>query len=290
MAKVDEVKNSVIAQAQDKPAPSLQTLINSSVKELSRATKDQLDADRLARIALTNIRITPDLAKCTPESFLGALFTSAQIGIEPVGGRAYLLPFNNKRKINGEWKTIREVQFIMGYKGLVELFFRHTKSVMLSWGVVHEKDEFAYEYGTNAFLKHIPARSERGMVQGYWVMAQITNGGKPFMFMTAAECLEHGKKHSKTYDGKNFYDNSPWNKNVESMSLKTVLIQLSKLLPLSVEIQQAIAADETSREFRKGIDNAFDLPDTTNWNETPTQPEEGEKPEDPKIEFGEPRK
>lgn len=49
------------------------------------------------------------------------------------------------------------------------------------------------------------------------------------------------------------------------MCLKTVLIQLGKLLPLSVEIQRAIAADETSREYRRGIDDALDLTPTTTW-------------------------
>ena len=49
------------------------------------------------------------------------------------------------------------------------------------------------------------------------------------------------------------------------MALKTVLVQLAKLLPLSVELQRAISADETSRDFRAGIENALDLPVTTDW-------------------------
>jgi recombinational DNA repair protein RecT len=53
------------------------------------------------------------------------------------------------------------------------------------------------------------------------------------------------------------------------MCLKTVLIQLAKLLPLSVELQRALGADETSREYRSGIEDALDLPDTTAWQEPP---------------------
>ena len=248
---------------------SIQNLINNSIKELGRALPSHLNADRLARIALTCVRLNPDLLKCTPESFMGALFTSAQLGVEPVAGRAYILPFKNSRKKpDGSWHSVQEAQFIVGYKGLADLFYRHEKAVQLEWGVVHDGDEFKYEYGTNSFLKHVPALKDRGAVKAYYVVATLQGGGKPFMVMSDEDCMEHGKKHSKTYDSRagKFYDSSPWVKTPESMCLKTVLVQLAKILPLSVQMQRALAADETSREFRAGIDDALDLPDTTNWN------------------------
>jgi recombination protein RecT len=267
----------------DKPK-DLRTLINESAKELSRALPAHMKPERLVRIALTCVRTNPDLALCTPESFLGALFVAAQIGVEPVAGQAYILPFNNKRKVGNEWRTIKEAQFILGYKGLGSLFYRHEKAVQLSWGIVHRGDDFSYEYGTNSSLKHIPAKGDRGPVEGYYVVAQLAGGGKPFMYMTREECLAHGRKHSKTYDRKTntFYSSSPWATNEDAMCLKTVLIQLGKLLPLSVEIQSAIAADETSREYRKGIDSALDLTPTTDWSEA--IPAEVEKSDDKKPE------
>jgi recombination protein RecT len=74
--------------------------------------------------------------------------------------------------------------------------------------------------------------------------------------------MAHGRQHSKTFDAKTgqFYPASPWAKEPDAMCLKTVLIQLAKLLPLSIELQRAISADETSREYREGIDDALDIP------------------------------
>ncbi len=273
----NEAVNNAIEKAT--PAISLKDLIEKSSKELGRALPSHLSPERLVRIALTTIRLNPELQKCTPESFLGALFVSAQLGIEPIAGRAYLLPFNNKRKIGNEWKSFKEVQFVMGYKGLAELFYRHEKAVQLDWGIVHENDDFRYEYGTNAYLKHIPAQNDPGVAIGYYVIAKLNGGGRPFMYMNKTDCLEHGKKHSKTYDkneGK-FYASSPWATSEDSMCLKTVLIQLAKLLPLSVEMQRALEADETSREYRTGIDNALDIPADTTWDKEP----EKEKPFEP---------
>jgi len=223
----------------------------------------------LSRIALTSVRMNPDLAQCTPESFMGALFTSAQLGVEPIAGRAYLLPFWNKKKVGNEWKTLREVTYILGYRGVIELFYRHAKSTELNWGVVHENDEFDFEQGTESFLKHKPAREKRGKVIGYWTLAKLNNGGTPFIFMSHDDCIEHARNHSKTFDKKNnvFYKSSPWATNTEAMCLKTCLIQLSKLLPLSVELQQAIQTDETSRHYRQGVTDMLEIPDQTNWDD-----------------------
>lgn len=270
MATQTDTKAAVVAAA---PTKSLQTLISESAKELGRALPEHMRPERLVRIALTNIRMNPDLGRCTPESFLGALFTAAQIGIEPVAGRAYILPFNNSRKKpDGSWHSVKEAQFIIGYKGVAELFYRHEKAIMLNWGVVKSKDEFEYELGTAAYLKHRPAKGDRGITLGFYVIADLAGGGKPFMYMNLDECMEHGKKHSKTYDKKigKFYDSSPWATNPDAMCLKTVLIQLAKLLPLSVELQRALEADESSRDFRKGVEDVLDLPNTAVWQDEPS--------------------
>src|SRR5437762_3454596 len=125
------------ALATKDPQASLITLIEQASKDLGRALPEHLRAERLVRIATTCIRTVPGLAECTPVSLVGALFTAAQIGIEPVAGRAYLLPFNNSRKKpDGSWHTVKEAQFVLGYKGVAELFYRHEKAVQLDWSEV----------------------------------------------------------------------------------------------------------------------------------------------------------
>ncbi len=290
MANVDAVNKALAAKPQPK---DLRLLIEEAGKELARALPDHMRPERLVRIALTCIRTTPQLAQCTPESFLGALFTAAQMGIEPVAGRAYLLPFyNSRKKADGSWHKVLEAQFVLGYKGAADLFYRHEKAVMLNWGVVKEKDDFDYQLGTDAFLKHHPAKGERGATVGFYVIAHLADNAKPFIYMSVDECMEHGKKHSKTYDKKTgkFYDSSPWATNPDAMCQKTALLQLAKVLPLSIELQRALEADETSRDYRKGFGDALDMPATTNWTEPKTDdepPEIAKVSDDKTIPFGE---
>ena len=246
-------------------------IINSSTKELAKALPKHLSPERLTRIATTCIRQNPRLAQCTPASFMGSLFVCAQMGLEPVAGLAHLVPFSNSKNINGQWVKVLECQLIIGYKGIAELFYRHEKSGLIDWGVVHEKDEFSYELGTNAQLKHKPAAGERGKVIGYYCIYTLLNGLKKFNYMTHDECMEHGKKHSKTFDGSKFNAKSPWATNPDSMCLKTVMLQGSKTVPMSTELRRALDADETSREFKDGVTNALDLP-VSDWQEAEAEP------------------
>jgi recombination protein RecT len=267
MAKQEELNNAI--QNLNNRPKGLKELIEESSKELARALPSHLTAERMVRIALTNIRLVPKLSQCTPESFLGSLFTLAQLGLEPVAGRAYLLPYNNKRKIGNEWKTILEVQAIVGYKGLIELFYRHESALSIDMQTVHTNDDFSYQYGTESFLKHKPTIENRGDVIGYYAVAKMRGGASVFRFMSRSDAMEHGQKHSKTWDGetKSFDKYSPWAKEPNAMCMKTVLIQICKLIPLSIEMQRAIAADETSRDFRNGIGDALDMPITNDWDE-----------------------
>lgn len=273
MNQTEKLKKEVVK----KETTDIRTLIEKSTKELGKALPRHMNAERLVRIATTTLRLNPDLYTCTQESFLGALFQSAQLGLEPnVEGQAYIIPFKN-------YKTNKmEAQFQIGYKGYVELFYRHEKSKSLFFDTVCENDMFDYEQGTESFLRHKRALKNRGEEIGYYAIAKLKDGGQIFLFMSKDDCIEHGKKHSKCYDKKKgeFYANTPWVTDTDKMCLKTVLIQLNKLLPKSVELQKAIAMDDT---VKTRVDSdMFNVKDETVWNDDveDAQVVENEKIED----------
>lgn len=276
MSKQADTKNAITQAPEQK---TLKQLIEKNLSELGKALPEHLRPERIVRIALTAIATNPELAKCTPASFMGSLFMAAQIGIEPIGGRAYLIPFNNSKKVDGAWFKSLECQFVIGYKGLIELFYRHDSSLSIDMHKVYFNDQLEYQYGTNAFLNHRPAVKDRGEVIGFYAVAKLKHGASVFLYMSKEDCMAHAQEHSKTWvttkweDGKkvncdpHFDPKSPWATDPDSMSLKTVIIQLAKVLPLSVELQRAISVDETSRDYREGVVDAFELKDKTNWEE-----------------------
>lgn len=220
-------------------APDLAAFVNSMSSELARAVPKHLTGDRIARIALTSLRTTKHLAECTVDSFAGALMSCAQLGLEPGGpaGEAYLLPFFN-RKANAY-----EVQLVVGYQGMVKLFWQSPMARHLDAQAVRENDHFEYEYGLNPKLEHKPARGARGKTIAYYAVATMTNGGAGFVVLFP-EDIEDIRKRSKAKD------NGPWLTDYDAMAKKTCIRQLFKTLPKSSELARAVAHDETVRTDR----------------------------------------
>lgn len=203
-------------------------------QQMALALPKHMTADRLARIATTEIRKNPLLARCEQQSFLGAIMQCAQLGLEPGGalGHAYLLPFNNRK--NG---TV-EVQFIVGYRGMIDLARRSGQIVSLSARTVYENDEFSYEYGLDETLKHKPCEgSDPGKLTHVYAVAKLKDGGVQFDVMSFEQVMAV-KAQSKAGNS------GPWMTHFDEMAKKTVIRRLFKYLPVSIEMQTAVTLDE----------------------------------------------
>lgn len=216
--------------------PTLVNYLQSMRGELARAVPAQISSERIARIALTSIRTVKHLDECTIESFAGALMTCAQLGLEPGGaaGEAYLIPFFNRQS------GVYEVQLVIGYQGMVKLFWQSPMAKSLDAQIVYENDVFEYEYGLNPRLVHRPSLSNRGKPIAYYAVASTSTGGSAFVVMSP-EDIEAVRKRAKTKNG------GPWSTDYGPMAKKTCIRQLFKLLPKSVELSRAVAHDETVR-------------------------------------------
>ncbi len=248
--------------------PTLSQMIDRMRPEIARALPKHMDADRMARIALTLLRQTPKLNDCTPESFLGALMTCSQLGMEPGPTQeAYIIPRWNKDADNGLGangkplpKGAMEASFQLGYQGMVKLFWQHPLAAMIDAQAVHANDEFEFELGTNAHLFHRPAKRERGNVVCWYSIAKLTNGGLAFRVMYPAEVEQHRARSQAP--------NSPaWKSSYDEMAKKTCIRAMFKLLPKSAEIAQALAHDETIR-----TDSALDAIDAPQLESIPDRP------------------
>ena len=210
--------------------------------QMALALPKHMTADRLARIATTEMRRVPALANCSPESFLGAIMQCAQLGIEPSNslGHAYLIPFGNGKDKQGR----ANVQLIIGYRGMIDLARRSGQIVSLSARAVYENDDFSYEYGLHENLTHKPSEDNTGKLTHVYAVARLKDGGIQFEVMSRAQ-VDAIRAQSKAGNS------GPWQTHYEEMAKKTVIRRLFKYLPVSIEIQKAVGLDE---QAEAGID------------------------------------
>lgn len=252
MANVDTLKEQIKKnEVATKKPQTLEEYLKKMAPAMSQALPKHMDIDRLTRITMTTIRTTPGLREADVGSLLGAVMQAAQLGLEPgLMGHCYLLPFKNNKK------GITEVQFIIGYKGMIDLARRsgHIESIYAH--AVYENDEFEYELGLEPKLQHKPTMdAEKGNFIGSYAVAKFKDGGYQFEFMSKAD-IEKRKGRSKAA-GSKF---SPWHTDYEEMAKKTVVRHMWKYLPISVEMQQHVAHDEGTGRNIKDItpdDNDF---------------------------------
>lgn len=210
------------------PQKGMQQMMRAMAKEIEAALPSMLTSERFQRVALTAFSANPALQKCDPKSFIAAMMQSAQLGLEPNTplGQAYLIPYGTN------------VQFQVGYKGMLELAQRSGKIKTIYAREVYENDTFDVEYGLNQDLKHKPLlQGDKGQIIGYYAVYHTVDGGYNFVFMTKNEVLAFAQSKSKTFK------NGPWQTDFDAMAKKTVIKQLLKYAPISIEIQQAIMAD-----------------------------------------------
>ncbi|HNW10782.1 MAG TPA: recombinase RecT [Candidatus Rifleibacterium sp.] len=213
------------------PRNNIRALLEKSKAQIAMALPKHLTADRIIRVAMTSIQRTPKLLDCDPKSLIGAIIQSAQLGLEPDGvlGHAYLIPYGN------------QVQFIPGYKGLIDLARRSGQVVSIGSHVVYSNEKFSLKFGFDETLEHEPlAPSQRGDRKGVYAVARLKDGSVHFEWLWSEE-VEAVKTQSLKKMKK---PSGPWIDNEDEMWRKTAIRRLAKYLPLSVEFAKAAAVDE----------------------------------------------
>ena len=221
--------------AVQKKAPEQLTLkqwVVKNTEQIKNALPENIKPERMVRIALTALTKDTKLSQCTPASFMGAVLTSAQLGLEcntPLG-QAYLIPYNERGQMTAH--------FQLGYQGVLELCYRSKLYKTIQARIVYEGDTFEYAYGLEERLLHKPCGKTSKPTHVY-AFYELTTGGHGIEVMSWEAVMAHAKKYSQSRAG----GSSPWDTAPESMAMKTVLKKVLKYAPKSVEVAEAITHD-----------------------------------------------
>lgn len=182
-----------------------------------------LSVERFTQVAMQQLRKNSKLAECEQTSFFSCLITLSQVGLEPDGRMAYLIPFENRRK------GIVECQLIISYMGLFEMAMRTGKISNIHADKICENDDFGYDRGQ--ILEHkINFKSPRGKAYAYYALCRFKDGSEKSEVMTLEEIKAIQARSKSGGSG-------PWITDFDEMAKKTVFRRLSKWLPLSTEIR-----------------------------------------------------
>ena len=225
------------------PQQNMKNLLERSWPRIAAVIGNNLSPQRLYQMYVSTINREPQLANCGVESVLSCFMKCAALGLEPSNvdglGRAYILPYGNKNYRTGQ----KEATLIIGYKGMLDLARRSGQIRDISARAVHEGDEFAYSYGLNEDIRHVPC-AKPGKLTHVYMIANFKDGGHYFQVMNADE-IEAAAKRSPSY-GKAV---SPWKSDYEAMAKKTVIRRAFPYLPVSVEARDAAASDDQTPDY-----------------------------------------
>ena len=207
---------------------SVTQLLTANMKAIQSCLPKHMTPERMCRIAVQTISKSEKLQKCSPQSLVAAIVEASSLGLEiDVRGQAYLVPYGTT------------VTLIPGYKGLMDLAYRSGRVANIYAETVCENDEFVYELGLAPKLTHKPNLDERGKLRAVYAVARLKDADPVFVVLGKKD-VEKVRKASKTSGS------GPWQSWEEEMWKKTAIRRLCKYLPLSPEMQRAVAIDEAA--------------------------------------------
>lgn len=248
---VDTTGKETLPAKKEEPT-TLAGFLASKRAALSAVLPKHITPDRIMRLVLMEVRKTPLLAKCSPESIFASVVEASRLNLElgSTLGHANVVPFWNSKK------QFFEAAFIVGYRGMITLARRSGEISTIHAKTVFEGDDFDYKYGLIPDLTHVPWEmrrdedrpKEKGKAIVYYAAATLKDGTHQFLVMWRAEVEAIRDKYSESYKNDKTRPYSPWTKHPDAMGMKTAVRGLFKFLPVSIEAQKAASVDEWAEE------------------------------------------
>ena len=179
------------------------------------------------------------LQVCRPDTLMFASLkaTALDLPLDQNLGFAYVLPYKDNKT------GVTSAQFQMGYKGFVQLALRTGQFKTLNATDVREGELVGKDFVTGELTFKEAENRESLPVIGYVGYFKLLNGFEKYLYMTMAEMKAHALRYSQTF--KKGYGLWADDNMFDSMAKKTVIkLLISKYAPLSVEMRDAIKADQ----------------------------------------------
>lgn len=204
-----------------------------------------MTVEREIRTATIMLMGSKKLQETSPQSFYTAVSIAINSGIGLGNGKGYLVPYK------------KTCSYVPGWKGLIDLVNRTGRAS--AWtGVVRKGDMFDYQLGDSPYLHHKPGDSEEHKdITHYYAVGRVKGAEYPHLVVWSVPKVI---KHLNTYNkvgGEHYAVKN--DDNMEAYGRKVVLLQVIKYLPTSVELENAIAAENANAAGKSAkVENTID--------------------------------
>ena len=204
-------------------------------KAIESVLPEHITPRRFMRICATAVQKNRNLLGLDRESLLEACLFCAQDGLLPDGREAALVPFGQKvtymPMVSGILKKIRQSGEL--------------KSLMAECVYANESFDY-YTDMEGPHLNHVPLMSgDRGSFMAVYAVAKTKDDGIYHVVMRK-EDVESIRSISKTGSS----TSSPWNKFFSEMAKKTAIRRLSKIMPMSTDVERVVQRDDDMYSFQ----------------------------------------
>ncbi|HSX13574.1 MAG TPA: recombinase RecT [Chlamydiales bacterium] len=219
----------VSTQSENEKFLSLFTQIQAQAEKL---LPKHIDSKRFFFLIKQALEKVDGVFELDPESVRKAVFIASALGLEPgdITQHCYFVPYE------------KELKFVIGYRGLIELSIRAGETLFYEAGCVYKQDRFEVKEPPHQELFHSPHLriDERGEITHFYALRAQKNGQYDICVLS----IDDLKKTKAIAQGLN-NPKSVWHNWVEVMGLKSVVKCLAKMTELSV--QENTQPDKTTK-------------------------------------------
>jgi len=226
---------------QKNPMMTLHDQFVDRTEQFKMALPKHIPPERFFRVVMTAVQMNPDLIACDRSTLFLSSLKCAQDGLLPDGREAALVPFKTK------------VQYLIMVGGLLKRFRNSGQFRWIGADVVYEGDDFEYFVDeTGPHLKHVPSYGENSDRKIKCVYgAATTKEGAPFVRVLSIADINKRRAMSRASR-----EDAPWKQWPIEMMQKTAIRVLSRLLPMSSDLDDLIRSDEDLYDFEDQGDAA----------------------------------
>lgn len=274
-----EVKNQIVTSQSNKQ-PSFSEVINTPTYQalLRNSISDEKRRARFVTGVIAAVSNNPTLASdCTASSVVSAALQGEALGLSPSPtlGEYYIVPYKNK-KSDGQGKAA----FQIGVNGLKQLamrtgLYRDLDAIEIREGEYKGRDK---ETGKPIFefIEDDEVRENLPII-GYLAYYELLNGFRRRVYFSEEKVVNWANKYSPSFKKETWQrykddkitdsyektklDGIHWYGNHTAMGLKTVMRQLLKDAPKSIEMNDALIKDsENEKDISAAVpENVSDL-------------------------------